>query len=43
MKDMFKDHASGLKSPVMALAEVTPDDMTDLAQMSRAYATWRPF
>jgi hypothetical protein len=36
MKDMFKEHMAGLDSPAMALAEITPDDSTDLMHMSRA-------
>lgn len=36
MKDMFADRMAGLESPAMGLAEITPDDTTELTYMSRA-------
>ena len=36
MSDPFDSHAMSLESPATILAEITPDDTTDIAQPSRA-------
>jgi hypothetical protein len=38
MSDDFQNHAPGLESPAERLADVTPDDGTDLAWSTRAIA-----
>ncbi len=34
--DLFEDYTPGLESPATRLVEVTPDDVTDLALVTRA-------
>lgn len=36
MSDFFKNHTPGLESPASHIAEITPNDGTDLAMTSRA-------
>ncbi|MEM9756716.1 MAG: hypothetical protein AAF914_12015 [Pseudomonadota bacterium] len=38
MADKFANHHTGLESPATSLASVTPDDGTDLPNVSRAIA-----
>lgn len=36
MSDAFAGHQTGLESPAVRIAEITPDDATDLARPCRA-------